>query len=34
MAFFLESVMMAVMFWGWGKMSKEAHVRVTWATAI
>jgi len=34
MAFFLESVMMAVMFWGWWKMSKEAHVRVTWATAI
>ncbi len=34
MAFFLESVMMAVMFWGWWKMSKKAHVRVTWATAI
>jgi len=34
MAFFLESVMMAVMFWGWWKLSKEAHLRVTWATAI
>ena len=34
MAFFLESVMMAVMFWWWGKMSKKAHLRVTWLTAI
>ena len=34
MAFFLESVMMAVMFWGWGKLSKKAHLRVTWLTAI
>ena len=34
MAFFLESVMMALMFWGWWKMSKKAHLRVTWATAI
>lgn len=34
MAFFLESVMMAVMFWGWWKMSKKAHLRVTWLTAI
>ena len=34
MAFFLESVMMAVMFWGWWKLSKKAHLRVTWATAI
>ncbi len=34
MAFFLESVMMAVMFWGWWKISKKAHLRVTWATAI
>ena len=34
MAFFLESVMLAVMFWGWGKMSKKAHLRVTWLTAI
>jgi len=34
MAFFLESVMMAVMFWWWGKLSKKAHLRVTWLTAI
>jgi len=34
MAFFLESVMMAVMFWGWWKLSKKAHLRVTWLTAI
>ena len=34
MAFFLESVMMAVMFWGWWKISKKAHLRVTWLTAI
>ncbi len=34
MAFFLESVMMAVMFWGWWKLSKKAHLRVTRATAI
>lgn len=34
MAFFLESVMMATMFWGWWKMSRRAHLAVTWATAI
>ncbi len=34
MAFFLESVMLAVMFWWWGKLSKKAHLRVTWLTAI
>ena len=34
MAFFLESVMLAVMFWWWWKISKKAHLRVTWLTAI
>jgi len=34
MAFFLESVMIAVMFWWWWKISKKAHLRVTWLTAI
>jgi len=34
MAFFMESVFIAVMFWGWWKISKKAHLRVTWLTAI
>ncbi len=34
MAFFMESVFIAVMFWGWWKISKKAHLRVTWITAI
>ena len=34
MAFFMESVFIALMFWGWWKLSKKAHLRVTWITAI
>jgi len=34
MAFFLESTFIAVMFFGWGKVSKRAHLTATWMTAI
>jgi len=34
MAFFLEATFVGLMFFGWGKMSKTAHVVVTWLVAI
>ncbi|WP_430824790.1 cytochrome ubiquinol oxidase subunit I [Carboxylicivirga sp. N1Y90] len=34
MAFFLESTFIAVMFFGWGKVSKRFHLTATWLTAI
>jgi len=34
MAFFLESTFIAVMFFGWGKVSKKFHLVATWLTAI
>ncbi len=34
MAFFLESTFIAVMFFGWGKVSKRFHLTSTWLTAI
>nr|WP_321407759.1 cytochrome ubiquinol oxidase subunit I [uncultured Carboxylicivirga sp.] len=34
MAFFLESTFIAVMFFGWGKVSKKFHLTATWLTAI
>ncbi len=34
MAFFLESTFIAVMFFGWGKVSKKFHLLATWLTAI
>jgi cytochrome d ubiquinol oxidase subunit I len=34
MAFFLESTFVAVMFFGWGKVSKGFHLTATWLTAI
>jgi len=34
MAFFLESTFVAVMFFGWGKVSKRFHLTATWLTAI
>ncbi len=34
MAFFLESTFIAVMFFGWGKVSKKFHLMSTWLTAI
>ena len=33
-AFFLESTFIAVMFFGWGKVSKGFHLTATWLTAI
>lgn len=33
-AFFLESTFIAVMFFGWGKVSKRFHLTATWLTAI
>ncbi len=34
MAFFLESTFVAVMFFGWEKVSKRAHLTATWLTAV
>ena len=34
MAFFLESTFIAVMFFGWEKVSKRFHLMATWLTAI
>ena len=34
MAFFLESTFIAVMFFGWNKVSKRFHLAATWLTAI
>ncbi|MDP4240764.1 MAG: cytochrome ubiquinol oxidase subunit I [Bacteroidota bacterium] len=34
MAFFLESTFIALMFFGWNKLSKRAHLIATWVTAI
>ena len=34
MAFFLESTFIAVMFFGWNKVSKGFHLTATWLTAI
>lgn len=34
MAFFLESTFIAVMFFGWNKVSKKVHLLASWLTAI
>lgn len=34
MAFFLESTFVALMFFGWHKLSKKAHLFATWVTAV
>jgi len=34
MAFFMESTFIAVMFFGWGKVSKRFHLASTWLTAL
>ena len=34
MAFFLESTFIAIMFFGWNKVSKKAHLISTWLVAI
>lgn len=34
MAFFLESTFIAVMFFGWNKVSKRFHLTATWLTAV
>lgn len=34
MAFFMESTFIAVMFFGWGKVSKKFHLLSSWLTAI
>jgi len=34
MAFFMESTFFAVMFFGWNKVSKQAHLTSTWLVAI
>ncbi|MCL3781738.1 cytochrome ubiquinol oxidase subunit I [Prolixibacteraceae bacterium JC049] len=34
MAFFLESTFIAVMFFGWGKVSKKFHLVSTWLVAV
>ncbi|PLX06419.1 MAG: cytochrome ubiquinol oxidase subunit I [Marinilabiliales bacterium] len=34
MAFFIESTFIAVMFFGWNKVSKKFHLASTWLTAI
>ncbi|MBN2165539.1 MAG: cytochrome ubiquinol oxidase subunit I [Marinilabiliaceae bacterium] len=34
MAFFMESTFIAVMFFGWDKVSKKFHLTATWLTAI
>lgn len=34
MAFFMESTFIAIMFFGWNKVSKKFHLTATWLTAI
>ncbi|MCK4921877.1 MAG: cytochrome ubiquinol oxidase subunit I, partial [Bacteroidales bacterium] len=34
MAFFMESTFIAVMFFGWNKVSKKFHLTATWLTAV
>ncbi len=34
MAFFMESTFIALMFFGWNKLSKKAHLAASWLTAI
>lgn len=34
MAFFMESTFIAIMFFGWNKVSKKAHLISTWLTAL
>ncbi|MBN1116612.1 MAG: cytochrome ubiquinol oxidase subunit I [Bacteroidales bacterium] len=34
MAFFMESTFIAIMFFGWTKVSKKVHLTATWLTAI
>ncbi|HKK68578.1 MAG TPA: cytochrome ubiquinol oxidase subunit I [Bacteroidales bacterium] len=34
MAFFMESTFIAVMFFGWNKVSKKFHLTATWLTAL
>ncbi|MCM1337074.1 MAG: cytochrome ubiquinol oxidase subunit I [Candidatus Amulumruptor caecigallinarius] len=34
LAFFMEATFIAVMFFGWGKVSKRFHLTATWLTAI
>ncbi len=34
MAFFMESVFIAIMFFGWNKVSKKAHLISTWLVAV
>lgn len=34
MAFFMESTFIAIMFFGWNKLSKKVHLTATWLTAI
>lgn len=33
-AFFMESTFIAIMFFGWNKVSKRAHLTATWLTAV
>ena len=34
LAFFMEATFIAVMFFGWGKVSKRFHLTATWLTAF
>lgn len=34
MAFFMESTFIAIMFFGWNKVSKKFHLTATWLTAV
>ena len=34
LAFFMESTFIAIMFFGWNKVSKKTHLAATWLTAI
>ncbi|NOR86824.1 MAG: cytochrome ubiquinol oxidase subunit I, partial [Bacteroidales bacterium] len=34
MAFFMESTFIAIMFFGWDKVSKRSHLTATWLTAL
>ncbi|MBN2485487.1 MAG: cytochrome ubiquinol oxidase subunit I [Bacteroidales bacterium] len=34
MAFFMESTFIAIMFFGWNKVSKKTHLAATWLTAL
>ncbi|MEL7586005.1 MAG: cytochrome ubiquinol oxidase subunit I [Prolixibacteraceae bacterium] len=34
LAFFMESTFIAIMFFGWNKVSKKVHLAATWLTAI